>query len=406
MKVLITTIFAYPPRGGLGKYIQELKTGLEQNGHQVDILARHHDQYCLTRSNRQIPLSSRKSGRRGAPLLPTGWDQGNQAQKYLKNIRDEAMKFFDAVQSIKLSQYQIIHTQDIISASVLRVYKPGLTPLVLTVHGCVTAEYYYNGYIKPRSAGWKVLSSFESLVIQQCERTIVPSRWLLDVYKKCQISTGNMEVISNGIDIPTFQKQMNQKTGLKSPANKTIMICTGRLEKVKGQHILLDALARLKKDRKDWVCWIVGKGSAERDLKKKSRRLGLVGFVKFLGRRDDIPALLKQAHIYIIPSLQENYPYSLVEAQVAGKAIIASRTGGIPEIVKHEKNGLLFQVGQSRKLYQQVNKLLKKPDLKVRLGNEAKAGGRSHFSLDTMMKQVMNVYKNALKSSTTDKGEG
>nr|WP_306220539.1 glycosyltransferase family 4 protein [Cohnella sp. WQ 127256] len=390
----------------MGKYIKELKSGLEQEGHTVHILARNGDEYHIIRGNRQYPLKMKKLDRRNASFLSSRWGMGNQVQLYFKKIRDESTKFLQAVQAIDLSQYQIIHAQDIVSASVLRVYKPSVIPLVLTVHGCVTAEYYYYGYIRPHSPEMKILSSFESGVIQQCEQTIVPSKWLLGVYEKCEISTQNMKIISNGINIPRFDAQMNAQTGLKSPSNKTIIICTGRLEKVKGQHTLLDALARLKKIRKDWVCWIVGRGEAKRELQKKSKRLGIDDSVKFLGRRYDVPALLKQAHIFVIPSLEENYPYSLVEAQIAGKAIVASQTGGITEMVKHDVNGLLFPAGNSKKLYEEVKRLFKDPDLQKRLGNEAKAWGSQQFSLDTMTKQVIDIYNNALESNTNTVNKG
>lgn len=397
MKILLTTIYAYPPRGGLGKYIHELKTGLEQQGHEVDILARHHGDYCLTRLNRQYPLKKKKSGPISNSLVSSNW-KGNLALKYLKNLRDEAAKFFDAVQLIDLNQYQMIHAQDIISASVMNYYKPSRTPMILTVHGCVTAEYYYYGFIKPRSVGWKVLSSFESEVIAQSDTTIVPSKWLLGVYTKCEIPTDNMKVITNGIDVKTFEREMKQKTGLKSPAGKSIIISTGRLEKVKGQHVLLDSLAQLKKKRSDWVCWIVGRGKMEKTLKKKAKQLGLGNAVKFLGMRSDVPALLNQADIFVIPSLQDNYPYSLVEAHVAGKAIIGSRVGGITEMVEHSKNGLLVAPGDSRALYRLMRKLLEKPITQKRLCEESKAWGMTQFSLEKMTDEVLDIY---IHASTT-----
>ncbi|MGM1048187.1 MAG: glycosyltransferase family 4 protein [Bacillota bacterium] len=404
MKILLTTIYAYPPRGGLGKYMHELKTGLEQQGHTVHILARDHGEYCITKGNRQYPLKRKRSGTRKISVLPSNWI-GNQAWKYLGGMRDEATKFFDAVKMVDISQYQIIHAQEIVSASILNSYKPRTTPLILTVHGCVTAEYYYYGYIKPNSTRWDILSTFETKVIQQCAATIVPSKWLLDVYKKCAIPTDNMKVITNGIDVAAFQRQMSKKTGLKNSVGKSIIICTGRLEKVKGQHVLLDALANLKKRRSDWVCWIVGRGKNARALKKKAKRLGLDGSVKFLGMRSDIPALLKQADIFVIPSLQDNYPYSLVEAFVAGKAIIGSRVGGITEMVEHSKNGFLVPPDDSRALYKQMRKLLEKPNMQKRLSEQAKSWGMTQFSLKKMTKEVLDTYYHALKSKAAVRSE-
>ncbi|MFB4321102.1 MULTISPECIES: glycosyltransferase family 4 protein [Paenibacillus] len=401
MKILLTTIYAYPPRGGLGKYMHELKAGLEKNGHEVEILARHHGEYYLTTSNGRYLIKRKKSSGRSHPLLSSGW-VGKRVWKFLDKIQDEAKKYFDAVRSIDLEQYQVIHAQEIISASVLDVYNPRSTPVILTLHGCVTAEYYYYGLIKPGSTGWNLLSSFESEVIQRSDKTIVPSRWLLNVCLRCGIPTENIQVISNGIDIPAFKRQMNKNTGLSSPSNKKIIICTGRLEKVKGQHVLLDSLAQLKKKRSDWVCWIVGKGGMEKALKKKSKRHGLGKYVKFLGRRDDIPALLKQADIFVIPSLEDNYPYSLIEAQVAGKAIIGSKAGGITEMVDHSENGLLVPPGNSQALYREMKKLLENRGVRKRLSSNSESWSLKHCSLSTMTKRVLNVYTRAMsmKSAT------
>ncbi|MBU5350608.1 glycosyltransferase family 4 protein [Paenibacillus lautus] len=404
MKILLTTIYAYPPRGGLGKYMHELKRGLEKGGHEVEILARHHGEYYLTKSNGRFLVKIKKSNSRENSLLSSVW-VGKKGLKYFKKIQDETKKYFDAVRSIDLNQYQVIHAQEIISASVLNVYTPRSTPVILTLHGCVTAEYYYYGFIKPGSSGWNLLSSFESMVIQQCDKTIVPSRWLLDVCQKCGIPTGNIQVISNGIDIQAFRRQMNKKTGLSSSSKEKIIICTGRLEKVKGQHVLLDSLAQLKRKRSDWVCWIVGKGGMEKTLKKKSKRLGLGSNVKFLGRREDIPALLKQADIFVIPSLEDNYPYSLMEAQVAGKAIIGSNTGGITEMVDHSKNGLLVPPGNSLALYREMKKLLENPGLRKRMSSKSESWSLKRCSLTTMTKQVLNVYTRAKNNKSATRSD-
>ncbi|MDF2653090.1 MAG: hypothetical protein K0Q73_8895 [Paenibacillus sp.] len=391
MRVLISTIFAYPPRGGVGVHIEELRKGLEQNGHQVDILARDQEQYYITRSNTRIRVSSRRSKTKFPSLFP-GSVIGQMIGKKLQALQDEAVKFFSAVQTLDLTKYDVIHAQDIVASSVLGFSKPSHVPLILTIHGCVTAAYYYYGFISPGSLQWNLVSLFETSAIEQSDRTILPSVWLKEVYKKVNIPTGNMTVIHNGIDIPHFQSQMNKGSGLKSPSNKKVIISTGRLEDIKGLDTLLDALAKLKRDRNDWVYWMVGSGAMEKKLKKQTDKLGLEHYVKFLGHRDDVPSLLKQADLFVLPSIHENYPYSLVEAQVAGKVIIASGVGGITEMVQHNFNGLLVPAGDSNKLYQQIKKTLNDSGLQNRLGEQAKIWGKKHLSLPVMMKQILSVY--------------
>ncbi|WP_127588339.1 glycosyltransferase family 4 protein [Paenibacillus koleovorans] len=396
MRVLLTTIFAYPPKGGVGVYIDELRKGLEQAGHQVDILARNDEKYYLTSSEGQARVKKRRGSLSGGNIfkMPSFFmDKG--IGKHVSFLEKEAAEYIGIVQSLDLKRYDVIHAQDIVSSSVMSFYKPSHVPLILTAHGCVTAEYYYFGRITPNSLGWLMVSSFESLAISQTDRTIVPSEWLKGVYQRCGIPVGKMTVIHNGIDIKSFKHRMKASTGLLKPADKRVIISTGRLEKVKGQHVLLDALAKLNKERKDWELWVAGTGEAEKVLKDQVQRLGLKNEVKFLDRRSDVPALLKQADIFVIPSLEENYPFSLAEAQVAGKAIIASEVGGIKEMIDPGKNGLLVPAGDSNKLYRQLKKLMADPKLQRDLAIGAHAWSVQHLSLTHMMQQVIGIYKGA-----------
>lgn len=146
-------------------------------------------------------------------------------------------------------------------------------------------------------------------------------------------------------------------------------------------------------------------GDLTGDLKKKSKRLGLGSNVKFLGRREDIPALLKQADIFVIPSLEDNYPYSLIEAQVAGKAIIGSKAGGISEMVEHSKNGLLVPPDNSQALYLEMKKLLENPGLRKRLSSKSESWSLKRCSLSTMTKRVLDVYTRSMNKKSATRSE-
>lgn len=393
MRVLLVTIFSYPPKGGLGMYMQELKKGLEKAGHKVDIFARNESgDYGIDNRGQDVNKQIKKDRKRINEKLTLIGDV--KIDPYITTLQERISMLTASLKFISMNEYDLIHAQDIASAYAVQMLKPKHVPLILTLHGCVTAEWLYLGIIKKGSPGFSFISSIESQVIQKSNHTIVPSKWQKNLFKRCQVSTDKMSVVHNGLDIKSFLKEMKKQSDIKKPDHKRVILCTGRLEGIKGQQCLLESLAKLKKKRSNWVCWIVGHGKNEKSLKQQCKQLRLRNRVKFLGRRHDVPALLNEADIFVLPSLQENYPYSLMEAQVAGKAIIASDVGGISEMVRHKKNGLLSSPGDSGELYKKINKVLKDQRLQSRLAKKAASWGREHLSLDKMMEQVLAIYNN------------
>jgi glycosyltransferase involved in cell wall biosynthesis len=199
------------------------------------------------------------------------------------------------------------------------------------------------------------------------------------------------------MDIERFLKEMESADEFVSPLDKKIIACVARLHKLKGHHHLLEALARLKNERTDWVCWIIGAGSLQKDLERQSQDLQLEEHVMFLGARNDVAALLKKVDICTLPSLQENCPYSVMEAQVAGKPIVASAVGGITEMVQHEITGLLSPPGQEEPLYLNLKRVMEEETLRHQIADNAKEWGQKQWSLEMMMKRTLAVYEKALQ---------
>jgi glycosyltransferase involved in cell wall biosynthesis len=206
-----------------------------------------------------------------------------------------------------------------------------------------------------------------------------------------------MKVFQYGYDIETFLKKMKTKSTVTRPHNKKVILYSGRLVELKGVQHLLDALGKLKEKRRDWVCWIVGDGDMKAELDLQSKVLRLEKEVVFLGKRDDVPSLMAQADIFVLPSIIENQPLSVIEAQLAGKAIIASNVGGLPEIIKHRVTGLLAPSGDTDKLYKYLDQLLGDDGLRRKLGSQANQWAMSHWSLDNSADRIVEVYQSAIK---------
>ena len=114
------------------------------------------------------------------------------------------------------------------------------------------------------------------------------------------------------------------------------------------------------------------------------------------GGRDDVPDLLALADIYAMPSLVEGLPMALLEAMVAGKAIVASATAGIPEAIVDGREGLLVPPGNVDALTRALDTLLRNPALRERLAAAAQARSRAEFTLDVMAGRYEHLYRRAL----------
>jgi len=176
------------------------------------------------------------------------------------------------------------------------------------------------------------------------------------------------------------------------------VLAMGRMVPQKGFDVLLKAWAELKLESHDLL--LAGDGDERASLEKLAGDLGLSGRVRFLGRVDRAGAagLLKSAEMFVLPSrADEGLPMVCLETMTAGKPIVASRVGGVPEFVEHEKNGLLVPREDVARLAAAISRLLGDGDLRARLG----AAGQvrvADFTWDAIAAQYEQVYAAAAKA--------
>ncbi|WP_199623716.1 glycosyltransferase family 4 protein [Paenibacillus alkalitolerans] len=399
MRILLASYFYLPHVGGLWTHVSHLQRTLEKLGHQVDIFGHHPDmqKYYFVNSGRSVDKSKIKD-----PIY------NNMVRYFLRERNDvvewirwkeiERYSYEAALVYFGLEKYDLIHAQDIISTRALWRVKPERIPLISTIHGCLATEYLHSGEIKhTNSQEWRYAAKEEHYGASSSHLTIVPTQWLKNVLSSnFRVPENHIRVIPYGMDIDSFSRRMEAESSLARPLNKKLLICPARLVPVKGHKTLLEALSMLKKVRSDWVCWFLGDGALRASLSEQARRLNLQHDVLFLGERSDLPSIMKQADILVLPSLQDNQPFSIMEAQIAGKAIVASDAGGIPEMVTHGETGLIFPKGDSKALYSRLNKVLSNDELRNRLGNNAQNWGRAHWSLGLRIGQTLQLYEQVM----------
>ncbi len=171
----------------------------------------------------------------------------------------------------------------------------------------------------------------------------------------------------------------------------------GRLTAVKGQDDFLTCAHELVKRRKDVHFLLVGDGPLRERLEARTKELGLSERVTFLGHRDDTYDLIRSMDIFVLPSLHEGIPMVLLEAMALARPIVATRVGGIPEVVTDRVHGLLVAGGNPVELVDACERFLNDPDI---AGSCAQAGQRRaerEFSSARMGAKVAALYREALR---------
>jgi len=403
MKILLATYWVVPHLGGVWNYMGQLKRKLESLGHEVDLLG-------YGENNNYIHLVNEDRKINRDQLLPLVYANLTK-QPLPANHADALVKYCDisrhvyelGVSYLGLEKYDIIHTQDVYSTACINRIRGKETPLVATLHGCVAHEMKHHiiNNMNQTSTSAMACSYFEDLEHEgstSAEITIVANNWLKRILTdEFHAPSKQIQVFHYGYDTKAFLERIAEtESHVQRPNDKAVILYTGRLVELKGVHHLISALGQLKKLRNDWICWVVGEGEDQDMFRAQSKALELENDIIFLGRRNDIPYLLSESDIFVFPSLIENQPLSVIEAQITGKPVIVSDTGGLPEMVQHGVTGLIYPKGDIEKLSNNINLLLQHKVYRETLGNNAKKWGMNHWSLDQGVKNVVKVYEQAI----------
>lgn len=200
------------------------------------------------------------------------------------------------------------------------------------------------------------------------------------------ISSKKISVIYNGVDPVRFSPG-------HQPLSHTIPIVgmTSRLHPNKGHEFFLQALAQLPAESYQAV--IVGSGAEQERLEKLAKTLGIQAQVRFAGLVQDVPHALREIDLVVLPTLQEGFGLSAVEAMMMAKPVIAFDTGPMQEIIEHAKTGWLIPAKDVTALSQAIHLFLSDARLRQRLGGAAHAAATQKFSLQRMVQQYVDLYQ-------------
>lgn len=207
--------------------------------------------------------------------------------------------------------------------------------------------------------------------------------------------------IYNGVNVERFTPRDRNRaritTGL--PLDRKIILCVAMLIPEKGLGYLIDAASILVTENKvtDLCIAIAGEGQCREELERRVRDLQLLEHVIFLGRRSDVELLVAAANAVAVPAIwAESFGLIIAEAMAGGRPVVASRVGGIPELIVDGETGLLVEPGDCRGLAGSLLKLLTDETLSQRLTKAARAKTREQFNLSRQVDKLADLYDELL----------
>jgi glycosyltransferase involved in cell wall biosynthesis len=212
------------------------------------------------------------------------------------------------------------------------------------------------------------------------------------------IGPDRVDVIYNGVDASRFSRAIDRgavRRKLGYGPDERVVVCVARFHAVKDHPTLLRGFARAYGHDKRARLLLVGSGDGETSLRALARETGVGDVVRFAGVRDDVPDVLAGADLFAMTSLSEGTSVTILEAMLARMAAVVTDTGGNPEIVEHERTGLLVPVGDDRAVGDAIARLLGDPARAQRLGEAARERALAAFSQERMHEAWWNVHADA-----------
>ncbi len=201
--------------------------------------------------------------------------------------------------------------------------------------------------------------------------------------------------IPTGVDMKNFQlgeSCAKVKTDLGILMEQPVVGTVSFLRPEKGLNVLIDALSLLQKEFPTVCCVIVGTGNEYEKLLARIRQKKLDEAVILAGFRKDIPELLSTMDVFVLPSLEEGMPQSLLQAMAMERAVVASSVGGVPEVIRDGQTGFLVTSQDSGALAEKIGILLRDPDQRKVFGQAGRLAIADSYSLDAMLQKTEQLY--------------
>lgn len=357
--------------GGSEKHVIALASGMKASGHRVKILA-------LFRPGLLAPEVEKNGISFECLELPYRW----------------GIKTFKAVSGwLSANPFEIVHTYlfgfDAFAAWPARLRK---IPVVISSRREIP-EW--------QQARHRLLACFGNRFVDKvvcCSKAV--RNWVLEHER---LEAAKAITIYNGVDLQRFEISPEAGRSLRRqmeiPEDGCLVGTVANFGKEKGYPYLLKAASRSLNQNPLLHFLFIGDGPLRREMEQEAALLSHGKRIQFAGFRSDIPELLNAMDIYVQASTREGMPNAVYEAMACARPVIATRVGGVPEVLEDNQDSLLVDAEDEHSLAKSIIRLSSDPLLRARLGTQARRKIEKSFSMDSMIRQYEELYTALLSPS-------
>ena len=233
----------------------------------------------------------------------------------------------------------------------------------------------------------------DHIILKRFDRVAVVSNDVAQSLRRAGIAPEKISLIENGIDVSTFKGCEALCEQISKPPLTMRIAVVGRLAPEKGIQFFLRAAREVLLTHPDTEFLLVGDGPQRAELESLARRLQIEKQVIFTGARSDMPRVYASMDVFVLPSLNEGMPLALLEAMAAGKAVVATRVGAIPNLITSEHTGLMIEPRDVPALRDSILRLMRDPELRRRLGRTAQNTVKERYSAEAMASSYYRMYR-------------
>jgi len=367
----ICLLSPYNPKGptGIGVFVEELARGMEDRGNHVLVVTAENEGPAIRASNgfalQELRLSRQNRLRNVSLTVRT-------LVALLKGRHD-----FDVIHG------QQPHIQTSLAAILGRLMGK---PTVTTLH---LKRQHFSSRLE------RAMEKISEWITGRCSTELV----FVSEHTRRSFAADDHPVIYNGVNTDRFHPvgEGGEVRPEKSPLR---IVFVGRLTKTKGILDLMDALGIVQRSHgsTSFRLTAVGEMASEEkgEILERIRKLGIEDVFRYEGVLGNISEKLRESQLFILPSYYEGFPISLLEAMASGLPVIASRVGGVPEVVVDDENGFLCDPRRPDQLARLISRFIERPSELDRLGNNARQRVVKSFSTERMLASYEEVYRSLL----------
>jgi glycosyltransferase involved in cell wall biosynthesis len=315
------------------------------------------------------------------------------SQKLVINNKRIILDIFIVARYLKKSNIRLIHSHG---------YKPSVFGFIISLlTGIPIISTCHLWFTDGTPFKQKFMIRLELLCYRFFPHIIAVSEPIKKVLVQSKINKNKISVVENGVDLGRItskgnlsREQLRDRLGI--PRNSFVMLNVGRLSKQKAQSNIISSIKTLVGNGKEVYCLIAGDGELRSSLEQQILESKLEKNIRLLGFQSEINWLFVASDIFVLPSIDEGMPISLLEAVAFKKPVIVTPVGDIPKIIEDRRSGKVVQVNDVPDLINAIEWMMSNEDQRMGMAEEALINITLKYSSNAMAKSYISIYESIL----------